>query len=66
VDQLQGIYTRALKAKLKILQVQGLADAPYLARQQAIAARMMQHGITFSQVEDALSGKELMDGANEW
>jgi hypothetical protein len=26
---------------------------------------MMQHGITFSQVEDDLSGEELMDGANE-
>jgi hypothetical protein len=64
-DQLQGIDTRTLKAMLKILQVQGLAKAPCLAKQQAIAARMLQHDITFSQVEDALSGKELMDGDNE-
>jgi hypothetical protein len=64
-DQLQGIDTRTLKSMLNILQVQGLANAPYLAKQQAIAARMIQHGIKFSQVEDALSGNELMDGANE-
>jgi hypothetical protein len=31
-DQPQGIDTRTLKTMLKILQVQGLANAPYLAK----------------------------------
>jgi hypothetical protein len=57
--------TRALKAAIKMFNVQGLANAPGQAKTTAVATRMPQYGFSVTDLRDAIEAKELIDDGGE-
>jgi hypothetical protein len=54
----QGVDTKWLKSSLKVLQIAGLLNAPFVLNVEAIAARMLQFNVPCKDVEDAVTAKE--------
>ena len=62
---LLGLDTRALKAGIKVFNVQGLSNAPSQANLIAVATRMLEYACSVTGLGDAITAKETIEDEYE-